>query len=335
METGAKTEFTFTCKLTGEDQQVCVCEEHAEEMPAVDGENVTTQTVDDEADCEFCEAAKIKEEKELKIGREDYEERQEARRDRYEAKADKAMANYHNLDKQASAAVAGIPMGQPILVGHHSEKRHRAALTRCHNKTRQALDEHEKSGHYAGKAAGVGTGGISSDDPEAVVKLREKIAKSEELREAMKKLNRLHKKHKGDWEAIAATGEFSEGLVANAKQTMEICPYEKKPIPTYQLTNLGANIRRMKKRIESLLANARMEEAAPVEGEGYRIEEDKDDNRIRFYFDTKPSREVCKKMRQAGFKWSRYNVAWQRMLNPRARWVAEALAKELFPAKEE
>lgn len=275
------------------------------------------------------------------IGRADYAERQEEKRERYEARADKARAKAGSLDKQASAAVAGIPMGQPILIGHHSEKRHRSALKRAQDKTFQAIDEHKKSEHYAGKAAGVGTGGISSDDPEAVVKLREKVAKAEKLREAMKKLNRLYRKHRGDWEAIKATGEFSDDLVANAKRSMEAndwritaaVSYEKKPIPGWKLTNLGAGIRRMKKRIEILLANAQISEAEPVEGDGYRIEEDKADNRIRFYFDEKPSREVCRRMKQSGFRWSPTAGAWQRMLNPRARTMAELMAKELFPQK--
>ena len=267
------------------------------------------------------------------IGRADFDERQEEKRERYGARADKARVNADALDRQASAAVDGIPMGQPVLVGHHSEKRHRAALRRCQDKTRKALDEHKKSEHYAGKAAGVGTGGISSDDPEAVVRLREKIAAAEKQRDLMKTINRAHKKHKGDWAAIQKEIGISDRMAATGKRTMELCPYEKKPFPSYALTNLGGNIRRMKKRIESLLANARISEAEPVEGDGYRIEEDKAENRIRFYFDEKPSREVCRRMKQSGFRWSPTAGAWQRMLNPRARTMADLVAKELFPQK--
>lgn len=294
----------------------------------------------EESDCSECswQAPTCKDckhdDEEPTIGRADYAERQEEKRERYEARADKARDKAGSLDRQANAAVAGIPMGQPILVGHHSEKRHRAALKRAQNKTLQAVDEHKKSEHYAGKAAGVGMGGISSDDPEVVVKLRKKISDAEKQRDLMKTINRLYRKHRGDWEAIQEETGISDKMAATGKRTMELCPYEKKPFPAYALTNLGANIRRMKKRIETLLANARISEAEPVEGEGYRIEEDKRDNRIRFYFDTRPSREVCRRMRQSGFKWSPQAGAWQRMLNPQARATAGSLAKELFPRRE-
>ncbi len=229
-----------------------------------------------------------------------YEEKQEARRERYEAKAAQAVSASNGATERSRAATAGIPFGQPILVGHHSEKHHRAAIKRSDNAMRKALDEQEKAEHYAQKAASVGKGGISSDDPDVVVKLKEKLAKLEERREAYKAHNRKARK------------EGTETL------------------PSYVLTNLGANIRRIKQRIESLKASASEPGRGPVVGKGYRIEEDKDDNRIRFYFDERPDRETCKKMKQAGFRFSRYHTAWQRHLNNAGRYAAERMAKELF-----
>jgi hypothetical protein len=52
-------------------------------------------------------------------------ERLQRRADAHSAKADAAYQRAH-------AAVAMIPLGQPILVGHHSERGHRRAIARSH-----------------------------------------------------------------------------------------------------------------------------------------------------------------------------------------------------------
>lgn len=45
-----------------------------------------------------------------------------------------------------------IPFGQPILVGHHSEKRHRALIGRNRNRMRKAVEFSETSNSHAIKA---------------------------------------------------------------------------------------------------------------------------------------------------------------------------------------
>ena len=51
-----------------------------------------------------------------------YEEKQEARRARYEEKASRLRDEAHRLHDQAHEMASAIPFGQPILVGHHSEE---------------------------------------------------------------------------------------------------------------------------------------------------------------------------------------------------------------------
>ena len=53
----------------------------------------------------------------------------------------------------------------------------------------KASSEHYKAEHYKRKAAGVGRAGISSDDPDALVKLREKLAGMESAHERIKSIN--------------------------------------------------------------------------------------------------------------------------------------------------
>ena len=59
-------------------------------------------------------------------------------------------------------------MGQPILVGHHSERRHRRDLDRIHRNLERAMEAEKTAKELAYRAAAVGTGGISSDDPDAI-----------------------------------------------------------------------------------------------------------------------------------------------------------------------
>ena len=114
-----------------------------------------------------------------------YEQKLQARRDRYEARAEDAAAASDAAYRDSQKAIAGIEMGQPILVGHHSESRHRAALARSDRAMRKSCDESDKARYYRQKAASVGTGGISADDPDAIQKLREELAKAEQAQEMM------------------------------------------------------------------------------------------------------------------------------------------------------
>lgn len=63
--------------------------------------------------------------------------------DRAERLHDKAAAEFG----ASSAAVAGIPLGQPILVGHHSEKRHRRDLDRSHRAMRRGVEANKQAKH--------------------------------------------------------------------------------------------------------------------------------------------------------------------------------------------
>ena len=120
-----------------------------------------------------------------------YEQKQEERRARLEAAADRANERSNAAYKRAdmSEEATGIPFGQPVIVGHHSEKRHRAAIKRGDTAMRKSIEESDKAKELRGKAASVGTGGISSDDPDAIVKLKEKLAELEQSQSNMKAAN--------------------------------------------------------------------------------------------------------------------------------------------------
>jgi len=126
-----------------------------------------------------------------------YEDKKQNRIDRYRELSGKNAAKSQSLSSQSSDMVSGIPAGQPIIVGHHSEKAHRNLLDRSWNKMDQSVEASDKAAYYAQKAmAAENNTAISSDDPDALDKLREAVAAAESLQEKMKRLNAYYKKHK-------------------------------------------------------------------------------------------------------------------------------------------
>src|SRR5687767_10130341 len=88
------------------------------------------------------------------------------------AEAERRFDAAHNLASQ-------IPLGQPILVGHHSEKRHRRHLERIDGSMSKGCEALQRSEHHAAKADGIEAQlerSIFSDDTDAVEQLRARIA---------------------------------------------------------------------------------------------------------------------------------------------------------------
>jgi len=79
------------------------------------------------------------------------------RAERYQYLADKYKAERDELWDKHDRIAKMIPMGQPILVGHHSEKRHRRDIERMRsytNKSIEATEKYEKYQRLANKARG-------------------------------------------------------------------------------------------------------------------------------------------------------------------------------------
>jgi len=251
-----------------------------------------------------------------------YEEKQEARRQRYLDLADSNDAKSASACQASRNAVDGIPFGQPILVGHHSEKRHRAALNRSDNAMRRSIEADDKAAYYRGKAAGVGKAGISADDPEAVTKLQAKIDRAERDQVLMKKCNKAIRANKTAAGQIAALIELgSTETQARALIEPDFCG--RVGFAGYVLTNNNANIRRMKQRIEQL-KEAPTESSESQHGD-VTLVENVDENRIQLIFPGKPSDAIRTILKRHGFRWSRYNGAWQRHLNGAGRYAANTV----------
>ena len=93
-------------------------------------------------------------------GKRSFEERMEVERQRAEERADRYEDRAAKVSREAGSArdrsnqiSERFHMGQPILVGHHSEKGARRDQERMWNLTRKSIDLINKAAHYADRAA--------------------------------------------------------------------------------------------------------------------------------------------------------------------------------------
>jgi hypothetical protein len=246
-----------------------------------------------------------------------YEQRQEERRERLQERADKHAAKGDQLYQRAHSMAEVIPFGQPILVGHHSEKRDRNYRERIHNTFGKAFGEMDYAKDLKQRADAVGSAGVSSDDPDAVAKLTEQVEELEAAHALMKRCNEEYRKV-----GTAALEALPPVLLERAKRYMEHWPGGAR-VPFPNLAGSSTNIRRVKERIELLRREeARRDETpepASIQAAGFVIEEDRDLNRMLLRFPGRPPDSVCSFLRQRGWRWARTWGAWSRQLNQGAR----------------
>ena len=266
----------------------------------------------------------------------DYESKKQARIDRYRKMADKADANSSAAGERATGLLSAIPPGQPILIGHHSEKRHRSHLRRADSAMGKCVSESKKADHYRRKAdAAENNRAISSDDPEAVTLLRSKLADLERTREQRKAINAAWRKAgKPDaenlegWEKVAELAKLRPGsaLATSLRVSVGTGPRVFAPFPAYSLSNLGARIKATKDRIAHLKRESAAEHKE-TEHNGITVVENVEANRLQIIFPGKPSADVRTLLKRNGFRWAPSAGAWQRQLNNAARWSAETVIK--------
>lgn len=192
-------------------------------------------------------------------------------------------------------------------------------------------EEWEKVNGILDKIRSTGMGGISSDDPNALDKLRAKLDGLERKQEHMRAANRairMKDTEKGNAK-LAEMGYSAESIQELRKP--DFCG--RIGFPDYALTNNNANIHRVRERIAQLEEEARRAEenadAEPVKGEGYELLENAEIGRIQFVFDDKPDEGIRALLKSKGFRWAPSQGAWQRMLNNNGRYAAEQVRKHL------
>jgi hypothetical protein len=260
----------------------------------------------------------------MAIGRQDFEERRENKINTYTERARKSNVLANQELKTAQDMGSAIPFGQPILVGHHSEKRHRALLKRIDAAHHRASEAGDKAAYYQDKAdTAENNHSISGDDCEAVKRYQAKLEKLETGQELMKAINKAWKQGKN---ALYELG-LSDETIENLKHKMP--SYETKPFPTWALSNNSAEIRRVKEKLEELKRLDQME-AENITFNGGEMKINLEINRIQFIFDDIPSKEIRGHLKSNGFKWAPSEKAWQRQRTTNAVHAAKRLIKEHF-----
>ena len=257
-----------------------------------------------------------------------YEEKRQVRIERLENRAAKAHAEadarYEHGKRQGE-----LLNGQPILIGHHSERAHRALIKRMDSNRRKGREAYEQGKELERRAdAAKKNRAVYSDDPEAVVKLRSKVEQAEKRQDMMRQANKIiRSKPKNEptpdkMKALAAIGLHEE--VAEGLFKPDFC--NRIGFPAYELTNNNANIRRMKERIETLLEQDNAETTETNHGD-IKVVENAEENRVQIFFPDKPSAEVRKELKSHGFKCAPSNGCWQRHRSTNATYYANKIAE--------
>lgn len=88
----------------------------------------------------------------VKMEKVEWEDDVESRVDRFETYADNAASRASAAHKSVDDLADRIPLGQPILVGHHSEKRARRDAERIGSGMRKSIEESKKSAYWQRRA---------------------------------------------------------------------------------------------------------------------------------------------------------------------------------------
>lgn len=206
-----------------------------------------------------------------------------------------------------------------MMPDHYSYKSDKNYRNRAAKAMDNSIEAQKKAEYYEQKAkAAENNNAISSDDPEAVTKLKDKLEKLQNFQNRMKTVNAYYRKN-GTVKGIEGisdekAAEIDEG-VKNSYSWITA------PYAPYELSNNNAEINRLKKRIAALEIRKEVGFAG-WEFEGGKAVPNTDENRLQLFFDEIPSEEQRGVLKSNGFRWSRYNKAWQRQLNANAIYAA-------------
>lgn len=181
-----------------------------------------------------------------------YRERREAKAERLRGWAEKRAEKADAALEQARTMADGIPFGQPILVGHHSEGRdrnYRARITSTYDRSFEHQAKAESMAAKADSIEGALATSIYSDDPDAIEQLEARIAKLEAERTAIKAYNASCRK--GSPDASLLTDKQRRDL-ASVMQHSAYSLGKGGQFPAYALANLSGNISQQRKRLAQL-----------------------------------------------------------------------------------
>lgn len=165
---------------------------------------------------------------------------------------------------------------------------------------------------------------IMSGDQDAPDRIRARIDNLEREHERLKTIARLWRqlgRPEADdveaWQKIADDPALMMNVndLRELRRHMRTDPMKRGPVPGYMLQNNGANIRRLKERLEQI-TTAQATPETTSQGTAARVEDSPADNRVRLFFPGKPPAEVRERLKRSGFRWAPSLGCWQAYRNP-------------------
>ncbi len=214
------------------------------------------------------------------------------------------------------AHLIGVALnGNPIKIGHHSEKMHRRHIERHDTHMRKGNEHLGKADYYKEKAeAAENNTSIYTEDPEAIEKLEMKITEMIKKRDWMKESKRKYKRYlAGNYQPQGMEKDWFDSIAGRVDRCGRPLPL----IEPYEISNLTTNIRNTKKRLRRV-RNIKSINRESEMINGVEIITSGEENRVRIIFPGIPVRECIDELKKNAFRWSRTLGAWQRNISPRA-----------------
>lgn len=189
-----------------------------------------------------------------------YREKRLRKAERLRGWAEKREAASVAAYERSSAIAERIPFGQPILVGHHSERGHRADIARIDSAMRQSVESSAMASDMLSRADNIEAAAgraIYSDDPDAIERLTMKIRVLECQRADIKAYNAAARKAAKRGEQFPPELEAASAWIRHEVASLARLGYERhlRPggaLPAYVSENLSGNISRLRDRLTRL-----------------------------------------------------------------------------------
>jgi len=246
----------------------------------------------------------------------------------YHDKIDKLLARYSaklaanfNSRNEIDARVPSIMIAGGSNFPTRKKEKQNAARDRN-------WKEYEDIKEILYKIRGVGMGGISADDPNAIDKLKEQLEDAEERQSFMKNANAYWRKH-GTMKGYPNMPDEEAAKIDEQMKTAYSWIQKNGPFGDYKLKNNNANMRRIKNRIAELEKHTQ----STFDGwefEGGKVVVNKEINRLQIFFDEKPNDDLRAELKRNALKWAPSQGAWQRQFTDNALYAIKRI-KSISP----
>ena len=232
----------------------------------------------------------------------------------------KLLADYYNTNFRIDQMCPSVMIAGPANFPVRKKEKQNQAWDRNREKYEQCKEIEDKIRNLlSGKEI------ITSGDPEAIEKLKNKLSSLEKAQETMKAVNAFYRKHK----TLDGCPDLSWENIEKLKSSMtDSWRSDPKPFESWALSNNNAEIRRVKERIKKL-EEVKAQPVDTKEYDGFSVVEDPEAMRIKLLFEDKPSAEIRDILKKNGFRWSPRANAWQTQLTDNGHYRLKRVLKEL------